>query len=38
MFINCSLMLTLIIASIGQTSVEDVINKLYEGGGHEVFK
>ncbi len=38
MFRNCSLMLAFIIDSCSQTAVKDVIDKLYEVLGHEVFK
>ena len=38
MFRNCSLMLAFIIDSCSQVAVKDVIDKLYEALGHEVFK
>ena len=38
MFRNCSLMLAFIIESCSQTAVKDVIDKLYEVLGHDVFK
>lgn len=38
MFRNCSLMLAFIIDNCSQTAVKDIIDKLYEVLGHEVFK
>lgn len=38
MFRNCSLMLAFIIDSCSQIAVKDIIDKLYEVLGHEVFK
>lgn len=38
MFRNCSLMLAFIIDSCSQIAVKDIMDKLYEVLGHEVFK
>jgi transposase, IS30 family len=38
MFRNCSLMLAFIIDSCSQIAVKDVIDKLYQVLGHDVFK